>query len=271
MPAEGRSRVVCQYEYSKDMMQPDPSPAEPSRDPARDRISRAVDIAIASVALLLLSPVMLIIALAVIAESGRPVFFGQTRLGLGGKTFRIHKFRKFRTRDEVAGPLLTMRNDARMSRVGRFLERTKLDELPQFYNVLKGDMAIVGPRPDSEVAFDLLTGEYCALLNHKPGIFGPAQVAFRNAGTLYPPNVHPHTFYLEQVFPVKARLDLSYYPHRTLLRDLLWIVRGVLVVFGLYPTLQALPGNPEVRMPHATGRPAGPGAGDRVATEPGAA
>ena len=117
------------------------------------------------------------------------MFFTQTRLGQGGTGFRIYKFRKFRCRDDGTGPLLTVRGDPRMSRVGSFLERTKLDELPQFLNILKGDMAIVGPRPDTSVAMDRLTGEYRAILDYRPGIFGPAQVAFRNAGNLYPERV----------------------------------------------------------------------------------
>ena len=206
-----------------------------------EQISRIMDVVIAGLALVVLSPLMALIAAAIIVETGRPVFFIQTRLGQGGKGFRIYKFRKFHSRDDDTGPLLTVRGDARMSRVGRFLERTKLDELPQFLNVLKGDMAIVGPRPDTSVATDRLTAEYRALLDYRPGIFGPAQIAFRNAGTLYPERVDRHAFYREAILPVKAALDLAYYPHRTLLGDLAWIVRGILVVFGLYPTLRQLP------------------------------
>src|SRR5690606_41730751 len=95
--------------------------------------------------------------------------------------------------------------------------------------------------PISAVAIDRLFGEYRLLLNYKPGIFGPAQVAFRNAGTLYPEHVNRHTFYREVILPMKATLDLAYYPHRTLFGDLTWIIRGVLVVFGLYPTARKLP------------------------------
>lgn len=212
-----------------------------------EQISRIMDVVFAGLGLLVLSPLMALIAAAIIVETGRPVFFTQTRLGQGGKGFRIYKFRKFHSRDDDTGPLLTVRGDARMSRVGSFLERTKLDELPQFLNVLKGDMAIVGPRPETSVATDRLTAEYRALLDYRPGIFGPAQIAFRNAGTLYPERVDRHAFYREAILPVKAALDLAYYPHRTVLGDLAWIVRGILVVFGLYPTLRQLPPPPPLQ------------------------
>ena len=206
-----------------------------------DWIRRVSDVLIAGLGLLVLSPLMLLIAVAVILETGLPVFFAQTRVGRDGKGFRIYKFRKFHARNDVAGPLLTVRNDPRMSRVGRFLERTKLDELPQFYNVLKGDMAIVGPRPDVFAHLDCYTGDYRAMLNYKPGIFGPAQVAFRDAGALYSPHTDPTEFYREKIFPIKADLDLRYYPRRTLLNDVIWIIRGVLAVIGIHPTVRRIP------------------------------
>lgn len=232
------------------------------QDLRRERISRVVDVVLACCALLALSPVMLVISAAVLVTIGRPIIFSQTRFGQGGKPFRIYKFRKFHVGKDCPGPLLTVRNDPRMSRIGQLLERTKLDELPQFFNVLRGDMAIVGPRPDTDVAGDYLTGEYRALLDYKPGIFGPGQVALRNAGSLYPPQVDPHTFYRERIFPLKAHLDLSYYPNRTLLKDLGWIVRGVLAVVGLHSTIRQLPaarGMPSVNEP-------APGAGRKRAS-----
>lgn len=216
---------------------------------------RFFDVAVATLALLVLSPLMLLIAAAILVENGWPVLFTQTRIGRGGRKFRIYKFRKFRTRDNRAvGPLLTVRDDPRMSRLGKLLERSKLDELPQFYNVLKGDMAIVGWRPDTEVGFEHLTGEYRALLEHKPGIFGPAQIAFRNAGALYPSHVHPHEFYRDVILPMKARLDLAYYPRRTLAGDFVWMLRGALAVVGLHPSLRELPAKPSVPRPQGKAR-----------------
>lgn len=206
---------------------------------------RFFDVVVATIALLVLSPLMLLIAAAILVESGRPIFFAQTRLGHGGREFRIYKFRKFRklrARDDGdAQLLLTVRGDPRMSRLGRLLERSKLDELPQFYNVVRGDMALVGWRPDTEIGYQSLMREYPDLLEHRPGIFGPAQVAFRHAAALYPPHVHPHEYYRDVILPMKARLDLAYYPRRTLAGDVAWVVRGVLAVIGLHPTLRELP------------------------------
>jgi lipopolysaccharide/colanic/teichoic acid biosynthesis glycosyltransferase len=197
-----------------------------------DRLSRVFDLVIAIAGLVLLGPLMMLIALAVLIESGAPVFFAQTRLGLGGRHFRIYKFRKFHNDIGKTGCPLTMKNDARLSRVGRVLARTKLDELPQLYNVLKGDMAVVGPRPESLDFADCFTGSHRRILDYKPGIFGPSQVAFRDECSFFPADADPTRFYRDVLFQLKAAADLSYYPQRTLLSDLKWILRGVLAIAG---------------------------------------
>jgi len=195
--------------------------------------SRALDLVVACLGLALAGPLMLLITLAILIESGRPVFFAQIRLGQGGRHFRMFKFRKFGKSSGEAGLPLTMHKDTRLSRIGRFLVASKLDELPQLYNVLKGDMSLVGPRPESLAFSDCLAGDYRAVLAYRPGIFGPSQVAFRYECVFYPPDAEPTRFYREVLFPLKARFDLSYYPRRTLLSDCAWIARGVLAVAGL--------------------------------------
>lgn len=205
------------------------------------RASRITDIIISATGLLVLSPLMLLITLGIMLEIGRPVFYTQIRTGQGGRKFRIFKFRKFHVSNNDPGPLLTVTNDTRMSRLGRVLEKTKLDELPQFLNVLLGDMSIVGPRPQNEIGSRCFTRETRALLDYRPGIFGPSQVAFRSEGALYPEGVDRHDFYRDRIYPVKARLDLAYYPNRTWLGDMTWMVRGVLAVVGLHPVLRELP------------------------------
>lgn len=209
---------------------------------ARDGIGagrRAFDVTMAAAGLFMLAPLMLLISLAICAESGRPVFFSQTRVGQHGRHFRLHKFRKF----QRAGPLgnhavtlqdraVTLRDDNRMTRVGRLLARTKLDELPQFWNVLTGDMSIVGPRPESLAFADCFGERYQAVLDFRPGIFGPNQVFFRSEWWLYTGDIDPETFYRDVLFPLKARADLAYFPHRTVRRDLAWIWRGVCAVLG---------------------------------------
>ncbi len=207
---------------------------------ARRWASVAIDVLISGLALVILSPLMLVIVAALLVEIGWPVIYSQTRVGEGGRPFRIFKFRKFHVPNDAPGPLLTLRDDARMSRIGRILERSKLDELPQFWNVLIGDMAMVGPRPQNEISEGCFTSEYRALLRHRPGIFGPGQVAFRSEGSLYPPGVDRHAFYRETIFPLKAQLDLAYYPRRTLFSDMRWIIRGILAVLKLHPTIRDL-------------------------------
>jgi lipopolysaccharide/colanic/teichoic acid biosynthesis glycosyltransferase len=203
-----------------------------NRDGAIRRLTNAF---LAGALLLLLSPLMLAIAVGICIETGRPVFFMQTRLGRGARPFRLVKFRKFRQDCGAAQLPLTLYNDSRLTRIGRLLERSKFDELPQLWNVVKGEMAIVGPRPESLTFRDCFAGAYHAVLEHTPGIFGPSQALFRNEGKLYRPDWEPEAFYRAILFPAKARLDLTYYPIRTPIRDLIWVFHGVLAVLGCAP------------------------------------
>jgi lipopolysaccharide/colanic/teichoic acid biosynthesis glycosyltransferase len=188
---------------------------------------------LSTLGLVVLSPVMLLIAAAILVDSGRPVIFTQTRLGRGGRTFRMHKFRKFRSKASRVGLPLTLKHDSRMSRVGRFLAATKLDELPQLWNILRGEMSVVGPRPESLDFADCFIGPYRSVLDHQPGILGPTQVAFRDESSLYGPADDPTHFYREVLFPLKAQMDLSYYERRTLAADIGWMLRGTVAVLRL--------------------------------------
>jgi lipopolysaccharide/colanic/teichoic acid biosynthesis glycosyltransferase len=201
--------------------------------------ARLLDLAIVTTLLVVFAPLMILVAAAILVESGRPIFFSQIRLGRGGRRFRMHKFRKFHERgSSSAGGALTMEHDPRLTRVGGFLARTKLDELPQLWNVLKGDMSLVGPRPESLDFADCFDGPYRAVLDHRPGIFGPSQVFFRNEAVLYRGRPDPEQFYRDVLFPLKARIDLDYFSQRTLFRDVAWIVRGALAVFGCASALR---------------------------------
>jgi lipopolysaccharide/colanic/teichoic acid biosynthesis glycosyltransferase len=192
---------------------------------------RLMDLAVAIAGLAVLSPLMMLIALAICIETGRPIFYSQTRIGRGGGRFRIHKFRKF-YKEIGAGSPLTVDHDPRMTPFGRVLALTKLDELPQLWNVLVGDMSIVGPRPECVDFLDCFIGSYLKVLDYTPGIFGPSQVVFRDERSLYPTNRDPIQFYRDVLFPAKARIDLSYFPHRTISSDIRWIVFGVLATVG---------------------------------------
>ena len=198
---------------------------------APDVIRRLLDVTVALVALVVFSPLMLIIALAIWVGGSRP-FFSQIRLGLRGRHFRIYKFQKFHNRCGPASGAVTVDNDPRFTRLGRFLGKTKLDELPQLWNIFKGDMSLVGPRPESLELAHCFSGIYLRVLQHRPGLFGPNQVFFRNESSMFPDNYDPEKFYCEYLFPLKANIDLAYFPHRTLASDIGWVIRGLLAVAG---------------------------------------
>ena len=195
-------------------------------------IRRLFDIMISLVGLLVTLPVTGLVMLLLSSESPRHMFFAQTRLGKNGNPFKMYKFRKFPVAWQDDGPGVTVAFDSRMTKLGAFLERTKIDELPQLWNVLKGDMSIVGPRPESMKFKDLFVGEYADILRFKPGLFGPNQVRFRNEAELYPPDMPPEKFYRECLFPQKVENDLAYFRQTNPFKDLLFIARGVWVTLS---------------------------------------
>jgi lipopolysaccharide/colanic/teichoic acid biosynthesis glycosyltransferase len=188
---------------------------------------RLLDLSLATLGLVCLSPVMLLIGIAIWADSGRPIFFSQSRLGQWGRPFRMYKFRKFTARPAASDGLVTVKDDPRFTRLGRLLEKMKLDELPQLWNILKGEMSIVGPRPETLDLATCFTGAQLRVLEHRPGIFGPNQYYFRDEKSLYPADSDPELFYRQILFPRKADIDIAYFSNRTLYSDIGWIVRGV--------------------------------------------
>jgi lipopolysaccharide/colanic/teichoic acid biosynthesis glycosyltransferase len=177
---------------------------------------------------LLALPVLLLpglaLAAAVWAGSGRPVFFRQERVGRGGRVFRIVKFRTMVVRPSGDSPV-TVAGDARMTPVGAFLRRGKLDEWPQLWNVLVGDMSLVGPRPDVPGYADGLRGEERRLLELRPGITGPATLAFRNEEEILAQVDDPVRYNNEIVWPEKVRLNLEYLETASLGKDLSYLWR----------------------------------------------
>jgi lipopolysaccharide/colanic/teichoic acid biosynthesis glycosyltransferase len=194
------------------------------------RLRRALDVTVAGLAMCVLSPVFLIVALAIRIESGGPILYSQLRLGQNGRPFSIFKFRKFKASCDLHGYPLTLDGDDRLTRVGRILVATKLDELPQLWNVLRGNMSLVGPRPESLAFNDCFRNGFEAILKHKPGLFGPCQVVFRHESRLYPADGSAAEFYREVLFPAKAKVDLAYFSRRTLASDLGWILRAAGVI-----------------------------------------
>ncbi len=188
---------------------------------------------IALALLLTLLPLIALIALAILLEDGGPVLFAQTRLGRNGRPFSLLKFRKFAPDCGTTGQAVTLSGDKRLTRVGRCLEHSKMDELPQLWNIVRGDMALVGPRPESMFFADCFAGVYRGLLRYRPGIFGPAQALFRDEKYLYPADCDPEEYYRQVLFPTKARIDLAYYPERSWLSDFGWICCCCLAICGL--------------------------------------
>ncbi len=147
-------------------------------------MKRAVDLVFAALALALLSPLLLALGLAVALDGGRPVLFRQVRVGLGGREFGLYKFRSMVVDAAQRGSYQTVDGDPRITRVGRFIRRTSLDELPQLMNVLRGEMSLVGPRPDVPAQRALYASEDWALrCSVRPGITGLAQALLRSQAT----------------------------------------------------------------------------------------
>jgi len=144
-------------------------------------MKRVFDVVFAAGALALLCPVMAVAAVAILVETGPPVLFRQVRVGQGGRAFEMYKFRSMVAGAAAAGPYFTLRHDRRVTHVGRFLRRTSIDELPQLVNVLKGDMSLVGPRPDLPVQRSLYTdAQWAERCSVRPGITGLAQALRRS-------------------------------------------------------------------------------------------
>lgn len=210
--------------------------------PLRMNITKRIfDVGLASVCIVLLLPVVTLIIIAMKALSPGPLLFRQERLGKDGKIFLINKFRKFPADWGTRGPGVTLQGDSRMTNIGQFLERTKLDEVPQLWNILAGEMSFVGPRPESLAFSHLLQGEYSGVLNYTPGLFGPNQIRFRNESAMYPPGVDPVEYYETQLLPQKARNDLEYFAKANFWTDLSWMIRGgFALVFNVVSSKKAL-------------------------------
>ena len=197
-----------------------------------DAAKRLFDLALALPALALALPLMVAITLWVRLDSAGPALFRQQRVGRHGRLFHIHKFRTMRVRSSQAGPLITVAGDARVTRAGRWLRRTKLDELPQLLDVIRGDMSLVGPRPEVPRYMALYPDEARRLiLSVRPGVTDRATIEFRDEERLLAAAADPERAYVEQVMPIKQRYYLDYVAQRSLAGDLriLWDTARALV------------------------------------------
>ena len=172
------------------------------------RIKRVFDVAASAAGLVVLSPVLLAVTAALKLLDPGPVFFRQTRAGLGSKPFQILKFRTMR--EGGAGALITSDGDARVTPLGRLLRRTKLDELPQLFNVLRGDMSVVGPRPEVPRYVELFKDDYDRILSVRPGITDYASIKYRDEEAVLASYRDPEEGYVTQVLPDKIALYRRY-------------------------------------------------------------
>lgn len=173
-------------------------------------LKRMMDIAVSAAALCVLWPLYLIIALAIVIDDPGPVFYRQVRVGRGGKPFRIFKFRSMVVDADKKGLEITVGNDRRITRVGAFLRKTKLDELAQLINVLCGQMSFVGPRPEVPRYVEMYTPYQRQVLLVRPGITDYASIAYRNENDLLDAAQDPERMYIEQIMPAKIELNMKY-------------------------------------------------------------
>ena len=173
----------------------------------------------------MLSPLFLLIAIWIKLDSKGPVFYKQKRVGKNNRDFLLYKFRSMRP-DSDKGRLITVGgHDPRVTRSGYYIRKFKLDELPQLINVFKGDMSLVGPRPEVRRYVDLYTPEQMRVLSVKPGITSLASIRYRNENEILAASDDPDRTYIEQVMPDKLAIDLEYVDRASLRTDILLIFR----------------------------------------------
>ncbi|MBO4891849.1 MAG: sugar transferase [Prevotella sp.] len=192
---------------------------------------RLLDILFSAIGLVLLSPLFILFYILVWMESKGGGFFVQERIGKDGKPFGLYKFRSMKTEAEAEGQITVGAHDTRITRIGYFLRKYKLDELPQLWNVLKGDMSIVGPRPEVKRYVDLYTDEQRKVLTVRPGITDHASIRYINENEILCRADDPERVYIEQIMPDKIKLNMVYIEHHTLreyLRVILLTIKSLL-------------------------------------------
>jgi lipopolysaccharide/colanic/teichoic acid biosynthesis glycosyltransferase len=193
-------------------------------------LKRLFDLLASLVALLLLSPLMAVLAWRIKRYDGGPVLYAGRRVGKGGKPFGMYKFRTMVMNADKIGGSSTPDDDPRITPIGKMLRRYKLDELPQLFNVVKGEMSLVGPRPQVQWAVDLYTPEQRQVLTVPPGITDYASVRFPNEGEILKGSTDPDRDYMEKIHPEKMRLSLEYVRQRSLLTDFKVIAQTFLAI-----------------------------------------
>lgn len=187
---------------------------------------RIFDIAFSSIVLILMSPLLLPVAILIKLDSKGPVFYKATRVGQYGKIFKMWKFRTMVEGADLKGPGITVSNDKRVTRIGRILRKTKIDEFPSFLNVLLGDMSVVGPRPECEEWVKKYSEKEREILLIKPGITGPSQIKFKNEEELLEGENWEQKYF--NLMKCKLSTDLNYYAANSFFQDLKIILRTII-------------------------------------------
>jgi lipopolysaccharide/colanic/teichoic acid biosynthesis glycosyltransferase len=193
---------------------------------------RVFDLAFTIPGLIILSPLLLIVSIAVKAYDRGPVFYRGKRMGSGGKVFDLFKFRTMVVNADKVGGGVTVARDARITPVGRLLRKYKLDELPQLFNVVSGDISLVGPRPEDPRITARYTPAQKGVLQFTPGITSPASLQFRDEESLLT-GPDWETSYFRDILPRKLDMEMAYFPHRTLLSDFKIILSTIARVLWL--------------------------------------
>lgn len=183
-------------------------------------LKRVFDLLFSFVGVLILLIPFLIISLIIVLDSRGGIFYRQVRVGKNGKDFKLFKFRSMRTNADKAGLLTVGGRDNRITRVGYYIRKYKVDELPQLINVLLGDMSLVGPRPEVRKYVDMYNAEQLKVLSVKPGITDYASIEYSNENEILGKAADPEKVYIEEIMPAKLKLNMKYIEQQGVLTDL---------------------------------------------------
>jgi len=192
---------------------------------------RSFDLLFSTTAFLILSPLFILACLLAKIQSKGPVFYRAKRVGMDGKVFEMYKFRTMVINADQLGIGLTIHKDPRVTSIGKLLRITKLDELPNLINVIIGDMSLIGPRPEAPNYVKYYNDAQKQVLQVKPGISGPSQIANRNEEKKLQAQKDPEQYYITELMPRKLALDLQYVATQCFFTDIMWLLKTLWVIF----------------------------------------
>jgi lipopolysaccharide/colanic/teichoic acid biosynthesis glycosyltransferase len=195
-------------------------------------LKRFFDLILSLMGLLITVPILFLITILIKISSSGPVFYKQVRVGKNNKDFKIFKFRTMHLNADKKGLLTVGGRDPRVTSIGYYLRKFKLDELPQLINVFKGDMSFVGPRPEVRQFVNLYSEIQKKVLNVKPGITDLASIEFRNENEILSKEEDSNQYYIDNIMPKKLEINLKYINQRNLLKDFVVIIKTIKVIFN---------------------------------------